>query len=645
MWSLHSNGFEKKVLEPLVFSNGKTQEEVVKEVLDAIGDGYKVIFINGVCGTGKSAIALNLAKEIGKASIVVPIKSLQEQYTKDYSGGKYILKKKDGRNLKISSIVGRKNFKCRFLKEFNQGGKFEVEVKEVKEKDTKLSDSFEGVVKSKIPRKDDTCDNLFLPCKIDIKEKNFPIIKDYIGQNPFIKISDFSSINEVKRMSLAPICPYWSPILSDEFDFKGFKKARKMKYKGLRGVGFTFFQRKPGCGFYDQYEAYTNSDVIIFNSLKYKLETLMERKPQTDIEIIDECDEFLDSFADREQINLNRLLFSLSNLFPEDSSSQKVIDNLTDISNALKLKYKTGSDDILELKGSLVEDLLSGILENTEFLDKIETDESNYVYHLDEVSRVFQDFIDETFFSVEKIEKDLVVHLVIVNLSKRFQELVDKNKVLVMMSGTLHSESVLKNIFGIEKYKIIDAETVHPGEIIKKKTGFEINCAYKNFKQGKFTREQYLKALSKSISCSIKPVLIHVNAFKDLPTDFEKISLELDNLPTKTELIQEQRNDPFGEKIKDFKNKKIDVLFTTKCSRGVDFPGDVCRSIVLTKYPYPNISSLFWKIFRKVNPQHFMSFYMDKAKRELHQKIYRGLRSENDKIFLLSPDSRVFEGI
>jgi hypothetical protein len=32
---------------------------------------------------------------------------------------------------------------------------------------------------------------------------------------------------------------------------------------------------------------------------------------------------------------------------------------------------------------------------------------------------------------------------------------------------------------------------------------------------------------------------------------------------------------------------------------------------------------------------------MDKAKRELTQKIYRGLRSKEDKVYLLSPDIRV----
>jgi len=37
-------------------------------------------------------------------------------------------------------------------------------------------------------------------------------------------------------------------------------------------------------------------------------------------------------------------------------------------------------------------------------------------------------------------------------------------------------------------------------------------------------------------------------------------------------------------------------------------------------------------------------FYMDKARREFLQRIYRGLRSQEDHIFLLSPDIRVFRG-
>ena len=59
----------------------KNQENIVKEIVELIKVGKKVIFLYGVCGTGKSAIALNIARAIGRASIVVPIKSLQIKET------------------------------------------------------------------------------------------------------------------------------------------------------------------------------------------------------------------------------------------------------------------------------------------------------------------------------------------------------------------------------------------------------------------------------------------------------------------------------------------------------------------------------------------------------------------------------------
>ncbi|MCD4728105.1 MAG: DEAD/DEAH box helicase family protein, partial [Pirellulales bacterium] len=97
VWNLYE---KEKFLEPLRFSNGKTQEDIVRDVLDLIEKGKKIIFIRGVCGTGKSAIALNIARNIGQASIIVPGKTLQNQYKIDYEGDKYLLKD-NGEKLKI----------------------------------------------------------------------------------------------------------------------------------------------------------------------------------------------------------------------------------------------------------------------------------------------------------------------------------------------------------------------------------------------------------------------------------------------------------------------------------------------------------------------------------------------------------------
>ena len=128
MWNLYENN---RLLQPLVFSNGKNQEDVSREVLDAIKEGSKVIFIKGMCGTGKSAIALNIAKGLGKASVVVPFKALQKQYEDDYTNKKYLLKE-SGKNIensrnnihsynenkfKIKVITGRANHLCPFLQE------------------------------------------------------------------------------------------------------------------------------------------------------------------------------------------------------------------------------------------------------------------------------------------------------------------------------------------------------------------------------------------------------------------------------------------------------------------------------------------------------------------------------------------------
>ncbi|MCH8317089.1 MAG: hypothetical protein IIA88_01105, partial [Bacteroidetes bacterium] len=108
---------------------------------------------------------------------------------------------------------------------------------------------------------------------------------------------------------------------------------------------------------------------------------------------------------------------------------------------------------------------------------------------------------------------------------------------------------------------------------------------------------QYLKILDACIARAKRPTLIHVNAFSDLPTEYENDKYKFENLMTKEKLKEEQRN--AVAVINDFHNGKKEILFTTRCSRGIDFADEKCRSIIITRYPYPNISGLFWKILKK----------------------------------------------
>ena len=641
MWSLYNKGGE--FLKPLKFSNGKTQEDVVKDVLDEISKGQKIIFIHGICGTGKSGIALNIAKEIGKTSIIVPGKNLQTQYKKDYEHDKYLLKENEER-LKIAVIVGRNNFTCKFLED----EKIAIPTTK-KEVNSNLNDIFE-FSKEELEKKrqrDFSADAYDLPCKIELKEKYLKKIKEYIRKNKNVNQNNFHTIKDATRPAVAGVCPYWSPVFAEVYEMggKNFSGAKKRIYEGLGGINFIFYGRKPGCKFYEQFNSYIDADVIIFNSLKYKYESALGRKPLTEIEIIDECDEFLDSFSNQRTINIERLQNSLNLIFSSSENSEKIIDDLHSIIKEIKrdkiIESAVYSNMILPLKQTPVYNLLKTFISNPEFLAEI--DEESYLFEVEETAKMFEEFLNESFLSFTKKENNLIVSIVTTNLAKKFKEMIDQNKIIVLMSGTLHSERVLKNIFGLDNFVVLDAEIEQQGQIEIIKTGLEMDCKYDNFSNGKYSREDYLKALSKCIEVAKRPALIHINAFNDLPSKKELEEFQIDNLISREKLKEMQTEDKTGELVERFKRGEMDILFSTKSGRGMDFPGEQCNSIVFTKYPNPDVRDAFWKILKQTNPTYYWDFYKDKARRELWQKIYRGLRFKEDHVYVLSPDERVLK--
>jgi len=605
-WSLHENNTP---LKPIVFSNGKTQEDVVKEVVDLAKSGKKIIFIHGVCGSGKSAVALNIARLMGKTSIVVPVKGLQRQYEEDYTAKKYLLKQ-NGKKMKIAMITGR--------------------------------DNHDSIIE---PGK--SCADAYLPDTIKITEKNYLKLKEYYENNPFAKTKALPDLKLLKRISIAPTNPYWSPIVNASFEMP-IRDAKKKKYQGLEGKEFIFYHRKPGCSYYDQYQSYIDADVIIFNAAKYKIETMLDRKPATEVEIIDEADEFLDNFSTQEELNLTRLSNALQNLAPDSPESREIIDSILDL---IKLEEKNKSalgideNKLFEIKDTQIEKIIKLLTKSKEVEAEISFDELNYGNKALEIAYMFKELLDETYITFRKYENALIASLVSTNLSKRFQEIVSKNKTIVLMSGTLHSPIVLREIFGIEDFAMVEAETINPGTIEIQMTGKEFDCSYSKLKAIPNSKEKYLQALSICMEKAKKPILVHVNAFEDLPGEQEKMQYGITNLQSKERLKQLQMDDKTGRMISMFKSKLSDNLFTTKCSRGVDFPGEMCNSIIFTKYPNPNVRGVFWKILEKTHQKYYWDFYRDKARREFLQRIYRAVRSKNDHVYILSPDIRVLNAV
>ncbi len=606
-WSLNDKNGK---IPPLKFSNQKTQEDIVKEITDLIKKGEKIIFLHGACGTGKSAIALNIARILGKTSIIVPVKNLQRQYEEDYMENKFLLKS-DGRKIKIAMMTGRENH------------------------DSLINP---GV----------SCADPTLPENIKITEKNYSQIADYYKENPFLSGQEIPELKNIKRISIAPANPYWSPIIRAELELNNLKDAKKIRYKGVGGKEYIFYHRKSGCSYYDQYLAYKDADIIIFNSAKYKAELSIGRKPETEVEVIDEADEFLDSLFDQEELNITRLSHSLTSINPEKESARQTI---SEISELIKLeeqnKRALGIDEnkVFSIEETKIDKILQLFLLDHELEAEILIDELNYSNKALEISNNFVGNFKDIYLTYRKEDDNLIAKLVSTNLSGKIKELIEKNKALVFMSGTLHSESVLRNIFGIKNFKVVEAETLAPGSMEIIRTGKEFDCKYSNFQAGRHSREDYLSALSSCIAKAPLPALVHVNAYQDLPSEPEKTSMNLQNLTSKERLIEIQSNDKTGKLISIFKQGLADKLFTTKCSRGVNFPGNMCRSVVFTKYPYPNISDTFWKILQKTHPEYFWDFYKDKAYREFLQRIYRAIRSQNDHVYVLSPDIRVIDEV
>jgi len=605
-WSLYQNN---QSLQPLKFSNGKTQEDVVKEIVNLIKEGKKVIFLHGVCGTGKSAIALNIARKLGKTSIVVPVKALQSQYEQDYTNKKYVMKA-NGQKMKIGMITGR--------------------------------DNHSAIIQ------DTTCADPFLPDTIKINEKNYTLLRDFYYQNPLIKNKSAPMLKDIKRISIAPANPYWSPILPAKYDAP-LEDAKKKPYRGLEGKDYIFYHRKEGCSYYDQYQSYIDADVIIFNSAKYKIELALNRKPETQVDIIDEADEFLDNFSSQQSLNLTRLAHALS--FFALNSKPTQITPIEEIHELVKLEEKKrqilgiNESEIIPLKETNLAKILKKFADNPEIEDEAMLDESSYISSVYEVANIFLEFIDDTYVSFRKDEQEIIASLVTTNISKRFKELMEKTKSLVLMSGTLHSKDIIENIYGVKQYGVVNAETQTPGTMEIIRTGLELDCSYAKLKSRESTRENYLKALAECVKKAPRPTLVHVNSFEDLPSTEEIARYELYALISKESLRESQRSDKTSRDMNLFKNKMKEVLFTTRCSRGVDFPGDMCNSIIFTKFPNPNPREIFWRVLEKTHKPQFWSFYRDKARREFLQRLYRALRSPEDYVYILSPDTRVLDKV
>jgi len=525
------------LIPPLKYSNGKTQEDIVNELVDLFKK-YDILFLKGGVGTGKSAIALHLIKYFGKGIITTPTKILEKQYHEDYYTGRYRIG-----NLKIEHIMGRGNFTCLLNPKYK-------------------------------------CNNKYLPCTRTLKETE-------------------------KRMHVASICPYWSPIYPFKPPRKYLPKNKIIAYESVEGVKYYLKAPIP-CGYYKQFECYAEENIaIIFNLAKWEIETWMKRKPLVPIEIIDEGDEFLDQLTYKT---------TLSTRFFTGLEKRGILK--PELAKKIKESFKKIIKKNKEFEGFLNEktEIITFLTQLIKKLDEV-TIGGETIEKLNRL-RLMIDYSKESYVKILPRGRMIIF---IPRPDLTLKEIRKRSGKLLIMSATMHNKNVLRGVFGVENPIIIEAEKRNPGTLYLKSLGKEMKVNHRTWEDEKF-RQTYWNTLEEIIKKATPPILIQVHAFKYLP---------------------EKYKNKINKWIK-IEGKK--VMFSTITDRGIDLRDDLCRSIVILKYPLPDLSDVVLKVMRqKIGEQKFWYYVNDMADRQLIQQCGRAVRHNSDWCEIWTTDTRVLK--
>ncbi|MEE8358716.1 MAG: helicase C-terminal domain-containing protein, partial [Candidatus Hydrothermarchaeales archaeon] len=555
---------------PRRFSNGKTQMDVVDDVLEEF-ESHNIVLLKGVVGSGKSPMGIHVAGAMGRGLINVPLKPLQDQYKADYEGRLRVLV--DGAPLRINVVKGRNNFRCPHMA--GRGRHL-------------------------------WCSSKELLCTVALDR-------------------------ETPRYKIAKRCPYWSPVYPYKIDSLD---CDILEFESIGGKQF-FHRRREGCGYYDQFESYLKSDILVFNNAKWYFETIMRRKPKVDIEVFDEADLFLDSLTMKTVLSARKVDMLVKeaktvrdSLASDDASKGDRILRIAEdfkrsFSGFLEKRNDNTPYDYDDEAGSVIHAL-------TNLLKTLDTDLSNSI--LLEVKRILE-YKDMVSYYISWYNPKVTFFIPQPEIILK-EFLSNSAEKTLFMSATLQSSNVLKSIFGLDDFGFVAGETKQPGKLYVRRVGREKSVNHSNWKQKGF-QEEYWRTLSKILVTSKRPTLVQVHSFKYLPDDNR-----YPDIPSRKSIKEDDQE----ESLKSFIRGGRSLIFSTKTDRGVDLPDDTCRSIVLTKYPFPDLNDPVLRVMRKrMSEVPFWNYYRDIAKREFYQQIGRGLRSEDDWLEVWSPDMKVHE--
>jgi len=362
---------------------------------------------------------------------------------------------------------------------------------------------------------------------------------------------------------------------------------------------------KVPCSYYKQFLAYAENDVIILNSAMWNFERVIGRMPKRGFTFLDEADLFLDSLTLRTSFSQYRL--ERLEKEGQEKSNEVAIEEYIKLEQAyFDLEQDSG------LKENIKEGRISVFVNAlVDYLSTIETD-----YTLEYLSKIKMLLKFDGVCAHIKYPR---IEFFIPEPSIVWKDI--RNTVygkMLLMSATVQSDSVLNEVFGLEDYGYVEGETKIQGKIIVDNSYQTLDVNYKSWQDMDF-QELYFKTLSDLVGIAPRPVFVQVHAKKYVPPDID---------------LQDANTDIA---IEDFKQGKIDTLWSTKIRRGVDF--SKARSCVFAKFPWPDKSNVIEAVMElKLGKSAYNKYYIDRAYRDFTQSLGRGLRTPTQVLHFYSPD-------
>ncbi|GEM_PF-4360554 len=602
-WGLETA--EGRKLGPRRYSNGSSQLDVVADVVRAFDEGASDVFFHANLGSGKSLVALHVIANMGRGIVVVPTKNLQDQYADDYEGRYVIRHARKGRLMRIRVMKGRKNFSCSFH--------------------GKSAASPDLVCTKELP-------------------------------------------SATPRWRSALKCPDWSPVLRAESAEKLTEKTflhdgaeaewafqqevgeHAQPYEGLFHE-HVFVPRGSPCPYFAQYAAYRDADAIVMNQAKWEAETTLGRKPRLDVEVFDEADHFLDSLGSTVEITeheidtLLRRFVSLSKKARHDPDAKPTV------------RDKAIVAELQEARKALADKTVLGDVEPP-------------VAVMAAVARVYESMEgDEPARRAGQI-RDALEHpeaLVCAKKEDRFLVAVGEPQVILRsllaksgprrlwMSATLQDPAILRDVYGFRNPVVVQGETAYQGKVLlctpddeSLRDAGPVPVRWEAWygPGGQPLREGFDRALSFIQRHAKGPTayVVHGKGYLESIAGWSAAAKKVVRL-----LEKERESD---ETLERFLAGETSEIASTRMNRGVDLKGDLCRDLVLIKFPLPDVSdpklqAIKRKFCDKYGPEvgegAFWRYARDCARRTLLQQVGRGLRAPDDWVRVWTTDQAVLD--